>query len=65
MHVANRSREVRTSAWSRASASLLIVGAQSQAGAAARIALDHGGGSGENWSVMVSLVSFAAHPRSR
>ena len=32
---------------------------------AARIALDHGGGSGENWSVMVTLVSFAAHPRSR
>jgi hypothetical protein len=32
---------------------------------AARIALDHGGGSGENWGVMVPLVSFAAHPRSR
>jgi len=32
---------------------------------AARIALDHAGGSGENWSVMVPLVSFAAHPRSR
>lgn len=32
---------------------------------AARIALDHGGGSGENWSVMVPMVSFAAHPRSR
>lgn len=39
------SREVRASAWSQVSAALLIAGAQSQAGAAARIALDHGGGS--------------------
>ena len=45
---------------------LLIAGAPSQAVAVGRrIALDHGGGSGENWSVMVLLVSFAAHPRSR
>jgi hypothetical protein len=31
---------------------------------AARIALDHGGGSGENWSVMVPFVPFAARSRS-
>jgi len=57
------SRELRALAW--ASAALLIAGAPSQAGEAARIALDHGGGSGENWSVMVTLVPcFAASSRS-
>lgn len=71
MHVANRAHEVRASAWSWAAAGLLIVGALSQRGApgagvgAERIGLDQAGGSSENWSILVPLVSFAAHPRSR
>lgn len=31
---------------------------------AQRIALDHVGGSGDNWSVMIPLVPFAARSRS-
>ncbi len=53
-----------------AAAGLLIAGALSQPrggpdSVAGLNALDHVGGNGDNWSVMVRLVPFAAHPRSR